>query len=59
MLPIVAGLALCLMVPFMLLFAPATVCWVCSFSIEKVFRLHMQPEDLEKENARDALDRTE
>ena len=56
MLPILAGLALCLMVPFMLLFAPATVCWVCSFSIEKVFRLHMQPEDLEKEAAQDALD---
>ena len=58
MLPIVAGLALCLMVPFMLLFAPAVACWVCSFSIEQVFRLHMQPEDLEKENARDALDKT-
>ena len=57
MLPILAGLALCLMVPFMVLFAPATVCWVCSFSLETVFRLHMQPEDLEKENARDALDR--
>ena len=56
MLPILAGLALCLMVPFMLLFAPAVVCWVGSFSIEQVFRLHMKPEDLEKETARDALD---
>ena len=56
MLPILAGLAVCLMVPFMLLFAPATVCWICSFSLEQVFRLHMQPEDLEKEKARDALD---
>ena len=58
MLPILAGLALCLMVPFMLLIAPAVACWACSFSIEQVFRLHMQPEDLEKENARDALDKT-
>lgn len=59
MLPILAGLALCLMVPFMLLFAPAVVCWVCSYSLEQVFRLHMQPEDLEKEAARDALDQSE
>lgn len=56
MLPILAGIALCLMVPFMLLFAPATVCWVSSFPLEQVFRLHMQPEDLEKEKERDALD---
>ena len=57
MLPILGGLALCLMVPFMVLFTPAPVCWVCSFSLEKVFRLHMQPEDLEKETAQDVLDR--
>lgn len=57
--PITAGLALCLMVPFMVLFAPAGVCWICSFTLERIFRLHMQPEDLEKENARDALDRPE
>lgn len=59
MLPILAGLALCLVVPFVLLFAPAVVCWVCSFSMEQVFRLHMQPEDLEKEAARDALDQSQ
>ncbi len=57
MLPILAGLALCLTVPFMLLFAPALVCWASGFSIEQVFRLHMRPEDLEKEAAQDALDR--
>ena len=57
MLPILAGLALCLLVPFTVLFAPATVCWACSFSLEQVFRLHMQPEDLEKEAAQDAIDR--
>ena len=56
MLPILAGIAVCLMVPFMVLFAPAAVCWVRSLTIERVFRLHMQPEDLEKETARDALD---
>ena len=56
MLPILAGLALCLMVPFMVLLLPAVVCWVCNYSLEQVFRLHMQPEDLEKEAARDALD---
>lgn len=57
MLPILAGLGLCLLVPFTVLFAPATVCWACSFSLEQVFRLHMRPEDLEKETAKDELDR--
>ena len=56
MLPILAGLALCLLVPFTVLFAPAAVCLACSYSLEQVFRLHMQPEDLEKEAAQDALD---
>ena len=56
MLPILAGLALCLAVPLTALFAPATVCWGCSFSLEQIFRLHMQPEDLKKEAAQDALD---
>ena len=57
MLPILAGLALCLLVPFTVLFAPAAVCLACTYSLEQVFRLHMQPEDLEKEAAQDALDR--
>ena len=57
MLPILAGLALCLLVPFTVLFAPAAVCLACSYSLEQVFRLHMQPEDLEKEAAQDAIDR--
>ena len=56
MLPIIAGIALCLMVPFTVLFAPAAICWVCSITLEKIFRLHMRPEDLEKETALDALD---
>ena len=58
MLPILAGLALCLLVPFTVLFAPAAVCLACSYSLEQVFRLHMQPEDLEKEQALAALDET-
>ena len=56
MLPIVIGLALCLMVPFMVLFAPAIVCYIYRSVMETIFRLHMQPEDLEKEEARDELD---
>ena len=43
--------------PFMLLLMPAAVFWACSFPLEQVFRLHMQPEDLEREAAKDALDR--
>ena len=56
LLPLLAGLALSLMAPVMVLFAPAAICWLCSITLEKVFRLHMQPEDLEKETARDSLD---
>ena len=56
MLPIVAGVILMLAAPVMLLFVPAVVCWVNSLTLEKIFRLHMRPEDLEKEEARDALD---
>ena len=57
MIPILVGMAMCLMVPTMLMLVPAAVCWVYSFTIEQVFRMHMQPEDLEKENALDALDK--
>ena len=57
MLPILAGLALCLLVPFTVLFAPAAVCLACSYSLEQVFRLHMQPEDLKKEAAQDAKEK--
>ena len=58
MLPILAGLFLMLATPIMLLLVPASVCWINSLTLEKVFRLHMQPEDLEKETARDALDQS-
>lgn len=43
------GLAACLMAPVVVLFAPACVCWVSTFLLEKVFRLHMRPEDLARE----------
>ena len=46
---ILAGLALCLTVPVALLFAPATMCWGSTFLMERVFRCHMRPEDLERE----------
>lgn len=56
MLPLLAGLALTLMVPFMALVTPAAVFWVGSITIEKVFRMHMRPEDLEREQARDDIE---
>ena len=56
MLPIVAGVILMLAAPVMLIFVPAGVCWINSLILEKVFRLHMRPEDLEKEEALDELD---
>ncbi len=58
MLPIVAGVILVLAAPVMLIFVPAGVCWVNSLILEKVFRLHMRPEDLAKEEALDELDQS-
>ncbi len=49
MLLIMAGLALCLMAPVLVLFAPAGICWVSTYLLERVFRLHMRPEDLARE----------
>ncbi len=43
------ALALCLLAPVMVLFAPAGICWASTFLLERVFRLHMRPEDLERE----------
>ncbi len=48
---LLVGLALILLVPFMALIMPAAVFTVISFTTERVFRLHMRPEDLEKETA--------
>ncbi len=46
---ILAGMAMTLLVPLMLLILPATVFVLSSFPIDQVFRLHMRPEDLERE----------
>ncbi|MBQ6175538.1 MAG: YesL family protein [Clostridia bacterium] len=49
MLLLMGALALCLMSPVLVIFAPGAVCWVSTFLLERVFRLHMRPEDLERE----------
>ena len=46
LLPLLGGLAMTLLVPFMALVTPAAVFVLCSFTTERVFRLHMRPEDL-------------
>ncbi len=51
LLPAMAGLALTLLVPFMALILPAAMFVVFSFTTERVFRLHMRPEDLERQEA--------
>ncbi len=48
LLPLTAGLALSLMVPFMALILPGAVFVAVSFTTERIFRLHMRPEDLER-----------
>lgn len=42
------GIALALLVPFLVLFLPALICLAVSFPMETVFRRHMHPEDIEK-----------
>lgn len=49
LLPLVGGIALALIAPGLVFFLPAPVCWLESRTIEAVFRLHMRPEDLERE----------
>lgn len=49
LLPLLAGAALALLMPFMILITPAAVFWIGGLTTEKVFRLHMRPEDLEKD----------
>ena len=48
LIPVVGGLALTMLVPFMALIVPGAAFAVASFSTESVFRLHMRPEDLER-----------
>lgn len=51
LLPALAGMALTLLVPLMALILPAALFVVFSFTTESVFRLHMRPEDLERETS--------
>lgn len=55
-LPILAGAALLLTGLQWIAIVPAAVCWVNSIVLEKVFLLHMRPEDAEKTQA-DDIDR--
>lgn len=52
-LPILGAAVLVLVVPGLLVAAPAVACWMGSVTIEKVFLLHMRPEDLERETRAD------
>lgn len=47
-LPILAGASLVLTGPQWIAIVPAAVCWLNSAVLEKVFLLHMRPEDVEK-----------
>lgn len=49
LLPLLGGLAMTLLVPFMALVVPAAVFVLCSLTTERVFRLHMRPENLSVE----------
>ena len=53
-LPILGAAVLVLIAPGLLVVAPAVSCWIGSVTIEKVFLLHMRPEDLERETGADA-----
>lgn len=47
-LPILAGAALLLTGLFWAIIVPSAVCWLDSIVLEKIFLLHMRPEDQEK-----------
>lgn len=49
MIPVLACIALSLLMPLMPLVLPAAVFVIITFTMERVFRLHMRPEDLERE----------
>lgn len=42
------GVAMALMVPYLVLFLPALICLAMSFPMESVFLKHMRPEDVER-----------
>lgn len=52
--PILVGAALVLTAPALAAVIPAAVCWLGSIAIEKVFLLHMRPEDVEKTRSGDS-----
>lgn len=52
-LTILAGTALVLTGPQFIAIVPAAVCWLDSILLEKVFLLHMRPEDAMREQAAD------
>ena len=47
-LPLLCGAMLVLVAPGLMTVIPAAVCWLDSITLEKVFLLHMRPEDAEK-----------
>lgn len=55
LLPLLGGLALTLLVPFMALIMPGAVYAIASFTTEGVFRLHMRPEDLQRVEGEDGV----
>lgn len=50
-LPVVCGAVVALTVPGLIIILPAGIFWACSFTLEKVFMLHMRQEDIDKINA--------
>lgn len=48
-----AGIALSLLLPCVVLVAPALVCWFAGIVIEKVFLLHLRPEDAAAQTRQD------
>lgn len=55
MAPVLISIALTLLIPFMALIGPGAVFVIVSFTTEKVFRLHMRPEDLAKETGKEMI----
>ena len=57
MVTVAVGFVLALMVPYLGIFLPGLVCLAIRGPMEKVFRKHMRPEDLEKLEKLEQLDR--
>lgn len=48
--PVICGIIIALTIPGLIIILPAGIFWACSFTLEKVFLLHMRQEDIEKVN---------